>query len=102
MKTLCILYDDPKSGIPANYPLDDLPGLEKHPDGMSLPSPKQIDFIPGQLLGCVSRYAAGVREILEYFFKGSPIRDPYLIVQNGQLTGMGAHTNSKSSSTSGS
>mgnify|MGYP003332555502 CR=1 FL=1 len=43
-----------------------------------------------------------VREILESFFDGSPIRDPYLIVQNGQLAGMGAHSYSKGSSTSGS
>ena len=31
-----------------------------------------------------------------------PIRDPYLIVQNGQLAGMGAHSYSKGSATGGS
>ena len=51
MKILCILYDDPKTGMPDSYPLNDLPDLEKYPDGMSLPSPKSIDFTPGQLLG---------------------------------------------------
>jgi formate dehydrogenase len=39
---------------------------------------------------------------LECFLDGTPIRDPYLIVQNGQLAGMGAHSYSKGSSTSGS
>jgi formate dehydrogenase len=49
-----------------------------------------------------TRYTGGVRKILECFFDGSPIRDPYLIVQDGQLAGMGAHSYSKGSSTSGS
>ena len=40
MKILCILYDDPKGGMPKSYPLSDLPKLEKYPDGMTLPSPK--------------------------------------------------------------
>jgi formate dehydrogenase len=48
------------------------------------------------------RYTGGVRKILECFLYGSPIRDPYLIVQDGQLAGMGAHSYSKGSSTSGS
>ena len=38
--------------------------LEKYPDGMSLPSPKSIDFTPGQLLGCVSG-ELGLRKFLE-------------------------------------
>ena len=62
MKILCILYDDPKTGMPDSYPLNDLPDLEKYPDGMSLPSPKSIDFTPGQLLGCVSG-ELGLRQI---------------------------------------
>ena len=52
--------------------------------------------------GTPTRYTGGVRKILECFFDGSPIRDPYLIVQDGQLAGMGAHSYSKGSSTSGS
>jgi len=40
MKILCVLYDDPKGGMPESYPLTDLPKLEKYPDGMTLPSPK--------------------------------------------------------------
>ena len=64
MKILCVLYDDPKSGMPKSYPLSDLPKLEKYPDGMTLPSPKGRDFTPGQLLGCVSG-ELGLRKFLE-------------------------------------
>ena len=64
MKILCILYDDPKEGMPKSYPLSDLPKLEKYPDGMSLPTPKGRDFTPGQLLGCVSG-ELGLRKFLE-------------------------------------
>ena len=39
MKILCVLYDDPKGGMPKSYPLSGLPKLEKYPDGMTLPSP---------------------------------------------------------------
>ena len=64
MKVLCILYDDPKDGMPKSYPIKELPKLEKYPDGMSLPSPKGRDFIPGQLLGCISG-ELGLRKFLE-------------------------------------
>ena len=56
----------------------------------------------GTSLSAQTRYADGVREILECFFDGTPIRDPYLIVQNGQLAGMGAHSYSKGTATGGS
>ena len=64
MKILCILYDDPKDGMPKSYPVKDLPKLEKYPDGMTLPTPKAIDFTPGELLGCVSG-ELGLRKFLE-------------------------------------
>ncbi len=64
MKILCILYDDPKNGMPKSYALGDLPKLEKYPDGMTLPSPKGRDFTPGELLGCVSG-ELGLRKFLE-------------------------------------
>ena len=64
MKILCVLYDDPKGGMPKSYPLKDLPKLEKYPDGMTLPSPKGRDFNPGELLGCVSG-ELGLRKFLE-------------------------------------
>ena len=50
MKILCVLYDDPKTGMPKSYPVNALPKLDKYPDGMKLPSPSSIDFKPGQLL----------------------------------------------------
>jgi len=64
MKILCVLYDDPKGGMPKSYPLNDLPKLDKYPDGMTLPSPKGRDFTPGELLGCVSG-ELGLRKFLE-------------------------------------
>ena len=64
MKILAILYDDPKGGMPSKYARDDLPKIEKYPDGMSLPTPKAVDFSPGELLGCVSG-ELGLRKFLE-------------------------------------
>ena len=64
MKILCVLYDDPIKGMPESYARDDLPKLDKYPDGMSLPSPSAIDFTPGELLGCVSG-ELGLRKFLE-------------------------------------
>ena len=64
MKVLAILYDDPKGGMPSKYARDDLPKIEKYPDGMSLPSPKGRDFTPGELLGCVSG-ELGLRKFFE-------------------------------------
>ena len=45
MKILCILYDDPKGGMPKSYPVSSLPKLSKYPDGMTLPTPKSVDLI---------------------------------------------------------
>ncbi len=64
MKILCVLYDDPMNGMPKNYPLEDLPKIDKYPDGMTLPSPNGRDFKPGELLGCVSG-ELGLRKFLE-------------------------------------
>ena len=64
MKILCVLYDDPSTGMPKSYALNSLPKIEKYPDGMTLPSPKDIDFNPGELLGCVSG-ELGLRKFLE-------------------------------------
>ena len=63
-KILCVLYDDPIGGMPSSYPRDDLPKVERYPDGQTLPTPKAIDFQPGELLGCVSG-ELGLREFLE-------------------------------------
>ena len=64
MKILCVLYDDPKNGMPKSYALDRLPKIDKYPDGMTLPSPKGRDFNEGELLGCVSG-ELGLRKFLE-------------------------------------
>ena len=56
----------------------------------------------GTSLSAQTRYADGVREILECFFDGEEIRNPYLIVQDGDLAGMGAHSYTKGTSTGGS
>jgi formate dehydrogenase len=63
-KILCVLYDDPKTGYPTSYPRDDLPVIERYPDGQTLPSPHAIDFRPGVLLGSVSG-ELGLRPYLE-------------------------------------
>ncbi len=56
----------------------------------------------GTSLAAQSRYAAGVREILECYLDGKPIRNEYLIVDKGQLAGAGAHAYSEGSATAGS
>jgi len=63
-KILCVLYDDPIDGYPAHYPRDDLPKLDRYPDGQTLPTPHAIDFQPGALLGSVSG-ELGLRKFLE-------------------------------------
>jgi formate dehydrogenase len=63
-KVLCVLYADPVDGYPTSYPRDDLPRLERYPDGQTLPTPKAVDFRPGALLGSVSG-ELGLRKFLE-------------------------------------
>jgi len=63
-KVLCVLYDDPVDGYPTKYARDDIPKLDHYPDGQTLPTPKAIDFKPGQLLGSVSG-ELGLRKFLE-------------------------------------
>jgi formate dehydrogenase len=63
-KVLCVLYDDPVDGYPKSYPLEGIPKLERYPGGQTLPTPKKIDFKPGELLGSVSG-ELGLRSFLE-------------------------------------
>jgi formate dehydrogenase len=63
-KVLCVLYDDPVDGYPKSYPRDDIPKIERYPGGQTAPTPKDIDFKPGELLGSVSG-ALGLREYLQ-------------------------------------
>jgi len=63
-KVLCVLYDDPVSGHPKSYARDGIPKVERYPGGQTPPTPKQIDFKPGELLGSVSG-ELGLRKFLE-------------------------------------
>jgi formate dehydrogenase len=61
---LCVLYDDPVDGYPPPYPREQIPRIERYPDGQTTPTPEALDFIPGQLLGSVSG-ELGLRSFLE-------------------------------------
>ncbi len=63
-KVVCVLYPDPVDGQPANYPRDGIPTLESYPGGQTLPTPRALDFTPGELLGSVSG-ELGLRSFLE-------------------------------------
>src|ERR671910_1244561 len=63
-KVLCVLYDDPVDGYPPSYARDEIPAIERYPDGQRTPTPERIDFTPGELLGCVSG-ELGLRKFLE-------------------------------------
>lgn len=68
----------------------------------SMPHHGMTPHISGTSLSAQARYAAGVREILECWIEGRPIRDEYLIVDKGKLAGTGAHSYSAGDATSGS
>jgi formate dehydrogenase len=61
---LCVLYDDPVDGYPPAYPRDEIPQIERYVGGFTTPTPRGIDFRPGELLGCVSG-ELGLRRFLE-------------------------------------
>jgi formate dehydrogenase len=63
-KVLCVLYDDPITGYPKSYARADVPKIDHYPGGQTAPTPKQIDFTPGELLGSVSG-ELGLRKYLE-------------------------------------
>jgi formate dehydrogenase len=63
-KILCVLYDDPVDGYPTTYARDAVPVISSYPGGQSAPTPRAIDFVPGQLLGSVSG-ELGLRAFLE-------------------------------------
>jgi formate dehydrogenase len=63
-KVLCVLYEDPVGGYPKTYPRDDIPSFDRYPNGQTVPSPRSVDFKPGQLLGSVSG-ELGLRKFLE-------------------------------------
>ncbi|MEA2315791.1 MAG: formate dehydrogenase [Solirubrobacteraceae bacterium] len=61
---LCVLYDDPVEGYPPSYARDQIPSIERYHDGQTTPTPAQIDFRGGELLGSVSG-ELGLRSFLE-------------------------------------
>ncbi len=63
-KILCVLYEDPVDGYPKSYARDTIPVITGYPGGQTVPSPKAIDFTPGELLGSVSG-ELGLRKFLE-------------------------------------
>ena len=63
-KVICVLYDDPVTGYPQSYARDGLPALKCYPGGQTLPTPNDIDFEAGTLLGSVSG-ELGLRKYLE-------------------------------------
>jgi formate dehydrogenase len=63
-KVLCVLYDDPVTGYPKTYPRDAIPMIKGYANGQTAPSPKKIDFRPGDMLGCVSG-ELGLRSFLK-------------------------------------
>src|SRR6218665_259596 len=67
------------------------PAPKDHP-WRSMPHHGMTPHISGTSLSAQARYAAGTREILECYFENRPIRDEYLIVQDGKLAGVGAHS----------
>ena len=77
------------------------PAPEDHP-WRSMPNHGMTPHISGTSLSAQARYAAGTREILECYFENRPIRDEYLIVQGGELAGVGAHSYSAGNATKGS
>ncbi|HEY4071677.1 MAG TPA: NAD-dependent formate dehydrogenase [Herbaspirillum sp.] len=77
------------------------PAPNDHP-WRTMPHHGMTPHISGTSLSAQTRYAAGTREILECYFENRPIRDEYLIVQDGKLAGVGAHSYSKGNATGGS
>ncbi len=61
---LCVLYADPVDGYPSAYPRDGIPVIDRYFDGQETPSPQEIDFTLGTLLGSVSG-ELGLRRFLE-------------------------------------
>jgi formate dehydrogenase len=77
------------------------PAPKDHP-WRTMPHHGMTPHVSGTSLSAQARYAAGVREILECWFDGRPIRDEYLIVDGGKLAGAGAHSYSAGDTTAGS
>jgi formate dehydrogenase len=77
------------------------PAPQDHP-WRTMPHHGMTPHNSGTSLSAQTRYAAGVREILECWLDGRPIREEYLIVDGGKLAGAGAHSYSAGDATGGS
>jgi formate dehydrogenase len=77
------------------------PAPKDHP-WRTMPHHGMTPHVSGTTLSAQARYSAGVREILECWFNGRPIRNEYLIVDRGKLAGAGAHSYSAGNVTGGS
>jgi len=98
------IVDALKSGQLAGYAGDvwfPQPAPKDHP-WRTMPWEGMTPHISGTSLSAQTRYAAGVREILESYFAGKPIRDQYQVVTNGKLAGVGKHSYSEGNMTTGS
>lgn len=81
-----------KSGHIAGYAGDvwfPQPAPSDHP-WRTMPFNGMTPHISGSSLSGQARYAAGTLEILQSYFAGTPIREEYLIVDDGRLAGTGA------------
>jgi len=67
------------------------PAPKDHP-WRTMPHNGMTPHISGTSLSVQARYAAGILEILQRFYEGTPIRDEYLIVDGGALEGTGARS----------
>ncbi len=77
------------------------PAPKDHP-WRTMPHHGMTPHISGSSLSAQARYSAGTREILECWFDARPIREEYLIVDQGKLAGAGAHSYSAGDATGGS
>ena len=77
------------------------PAVADHP-WRTMPNHGMTPHISGTTLSAQARYVAGVREILECYLEGRPIRDEYYIVKNGKLAGAGAVAYKEGNTTGGS
>ena len=76
------------------------PAPADHP-WRTMPNNAMTPHTSGTSLSAQARYAAGVREILECYIEGRPIRDEYLIVDKGALAGTGKKSYSEGDATGG-
>merc|ERR1719411_817808 len=93
-----------KSGHLAGYAGDvwfPQPAPKDHP-WRTMPNHAMTPHTSGTTLSAQTRYADGVREILECSFDDKPQREEYKIVFGGKLAGAGAHAYSEGNATGGS